>query len=51
MIQGGIISPVFFIISLDQLVQKYDNSGTDISVVHIKDIRVLGYADDVAMAE
>ena len=51
MVQGDIISPVFFIISLDQLVQKYDKSGTGISVGHIKDIRVLGYADNAAMTE
>ena len=50
-IQGDIISPIFFIVALDQLVQKYDKSGTGISVGHIKDIRVLGYADDAAMAE
>lgn len=50
-IQGDIISPIFFIVALTQLVKDYDKSGTGISVGHIKDIRVLGYADDAAMTE
>ena len=50
-IQGDIISPIFFIIVLDQLVQRYDKSGKGISVGHIKELRVLGYADDAAMCE
>ena len=50
-IQGDIISPIFFIIALDQLVQKYDVGGTGISVGHINEIRVLGYADDAAMCD
>ena len=35
-IQGGIISPVFFVIALDQLIQKYDVQGSGIKVGHIK---------------
>ena len=50
-VQGDIISPIFFIIALDQLVQHYDKSGQGISVGHIKSLRVLGYADDAAMCE
>ena len=50
-IQGDIISPIFFIIALAQLVQEYDTSGTGISIGHINAIRVLGYADDAAMTE
>ena len=51
-IQGDIISPIFFVIALDELVQANDKThGTGIGVGHIKDIRVLGYADDAAMAE
>ena len=46
-IQGDIISPIFFIIVLDQLVQTYDKGGQGISVGHIKHLRVLGYVDDV----
>ena len=50
-IQGDIISPIFFIIALDQLVQHYDKSGQGISVGHINSLRVLGYADDAALCE
>ena len=50
-IQGDIISPIFFIIALDQLVQRYDLGGSGVQVGHIKNIRVLGYADDAAMCE
>ena len=51
LIQGDIISPIFFIIFLDQLIQTYDKSGQGITVGHIKSLRVLGYADDAAMCE
>ena len=44
-IQGDIISPIFFIIALDQLVQRYDLGGSGVSVGHINEIRTLGYAD------
>ena len=50
-IQGDIISPILFILALDQLVQQVDTSGKGISVGTIKEIRVLGYADDAAMTE
>ena len=50
-IQGDIISPIFFIIALDQLVQRFDVGGTGVPVGHIKAIRVLGYADDAAMCD
>ena len=50
-IQGDIISPIFFILALDQLIKSSDIGGTGVSVGHINDIRVLGYADDVAMTE
>ena len=50
-IQGDIISPIFFVIALDQLVQTFDKSGHGISVGNIKELRVLGYADDAAMCE
>ena len=48
-IQGDIMSPIFFIIALDQLMQRYDTSGEGIRVGNINEIRVLGYADDIAM--
>ena len=50
-IQGDIISPIFFIIALDQLVQQLD-PATDtngVGIGKINRIRVLGYADDAAM--
>ena len=49
-IQGNIVSPVFFILTLDALVKKYDTIGQGISVDDINEIRVLGYADDAAAA-
>ena len=50
MVQGDIISPVLFILALDQLVQSTDTSGKGIkcSFLHV---RVLGYADDAALIE
>ena len=50
-IQGDIISPIFFIIALDQLVQNYDLGGSGVAVGHIHEIRMLGYADDAAMCD
>ena len=50
-IQGDIISPVLFIIALDQLVQTIDTGGEGISVGKIGTLRVLGYADDAAMLD
>ena len=51
MIQGDIISPIFFILALDQLIQKYDKGGQGVKVGKINTLRVLGYADDAAMSE
>ena len=50
-IQGDIISPILFILALDQLVQQVDTGGEGVSVGTIRELRVLGYADDAAMAE
>ena len=50
-IQGDIISPILFILALDQLVQHHDKGGQGVSVGTINELRVLGYADDAAMAE
>ena len=49
-VQGDIISPVLFILALDQLVQSIDKSGTGVKcgILHL---RVLGYADDAALIE
>ena len=49
--QGDIVSPVLFILALDALIQCYDTIGTGINCGNELTIRVLGYADDAAMAE
>ena len=50
-IQGDIISPILFIMALDQLVQTVDTSGKGVKCNSFLRIRVLGYADDEALAE
>ena len=50
-VQGDIISPVLFILALDQLVQAYDTHGTGVQCGEIFNLRVLGYADDAALTE
>ena len=50
-IQGDIMSPIFFIIALDQLLQEHDKGGQGIKVGNINEIRMLGYADDIAMID
>ena len=50
-IQGDIISPIFFILALDQLFQERDIYGEGQAVGDIITLRVLGYADDAAMIE
>ena len=50
-IQGDIISPILFILAIDQLVQTYDTHGTGHKCSEILTIRILGYADDAALIE
>ena len=50
-VQGDIMSPVLFILALDQLVQTVDKKGTGVKCGRVLKIRVLGYADDAALAE
>ena len=50
-IQGDIVSPVLFILALDQLIRTVDTSGDGVECGRILTIRVLGYADDAALAE
>ena len=50
-IQGDIISPLLFILALDNLVQKVDKSGEGVKCSSFLRLRVLGYADDAALAE
>ena len=50
-IQGDIISPVLFILALDQLFQQNDTLGSGYNCSNILTLRVLGYADDAALIE
>ena len=50
-IQGDIISPVLFILTLDQLVQTADKSGKGVKCGSILRLRVLGYTDDATLME
>lgn len=46
-----IVSPVLFIMALDQLVQEFDTTGEGVKCGRILNIKVLGYADDAALVE
>ena len=48
-IQGDIISPIFFILALEQLFRLYDKDPEGIKIGNYLQIGVLGYADDAAM--
>ena len=48
-IQGDIVSPIFLMLALDQLVQTIDAGNEGVRVGHIKKLTILGYADDAAM--
>ena len=50
-IQGDIISPVLFILALDQIMKKADKNSEGVQCGRILCIKTLGYADDVALAE
>ena len=50
-VQGDIISPILFIIALDQLVRTHDQQGNGITCAPTLNIRILGYADDAALLE
>ena len=50
-VQGDIVSPILFILALDQLIQLYDKSGCGVNCGPHLTYRVLGYADDAALAE
>ena len=48
-VQGDIISPVLFILTLDELIQQHDKvTGKGYICGRILRLNVLGYADDVA---
>ena len=48
-IQGDIISPIFFILAMEQIFRVHDNSPTGTRVGNYLHVGVLGYADDVAI--
>ena len=50
-VQGDIVSPVFFILALNQIFQKYDIYGKGVRCGEILTLKTLGYADDAALAE
>ena len=48
-IQGGILSPIFFILAMEQLFRIHDPSPTGVVVGNYLQIGTLAYADDVAI--
>ena len=50
-VQGDIISPILFILALDQLIKAHDVLGTGVKCDSGLVTRVLGYADDSALLE
>ena len=50
-IQGDIISPVLFILALDQIMKTVDGKSEGVKCGRILRIKTLGYADDIALAE
>ena len=48
-IQGDIISPIFFVLAMEQIFREHDKSPTGVKVGNYLQIGVLGYADDVAI--
>ena len=45
------VSPVFFMLTLNQIFQKYDIYGKGVRCGEILTIKTLGYADDVTLVE
>ena len=50
-VQGDIISPILFILALEQLIRQHDVHGDGVRCGDFFKVRVLGYADDVAMLD
>ena len=48
-IQGDIISPIFFVLAMEQIFRHHDNTGDNVAVGNHLRIGVLGYADDAAI--
>ena len=50
-VQGDIVSPLLFILALDQIVKCYDTTRVGVKCNSELTFRVLGYADDAALTE
>ena len=50
-VQVDIISPVLFILALDQIIQDHDKGVKGVKCGRILKIKVLVYADDIALAD
>ena len=48
-VQGDIISPVFFVLAMEQIFRLHDNEGDGITMGNHLNIGVLGYAHDAAL--
>ena len=48
-VQGDIISPIFFILAMEQLFRVHDKNPTGVPIGNYLQIGTLGYADDVAI--
>ena len=48
-IQGDIISPIFFVLAMEQIFRIHDKTGDGVDVGNYLRIGVLGYADDAAI--
>ena len=48
-IQGDIISPIFFVLAMEQVFRMRDDSNDGINIGNYLKIGVLGYADDAAL--
>ena len=48
-IQGDIISPIFFILAMEQLFRTHDHSPVGIKLGNYLQVGVIGYADDAAL--
>ena len=50
-VQGDIISPILFILALEQLIRQNDVHGDGVACGEFFKVRILGYADDAAMLD
>ena len=48
-IQGDIISPIFFILAMEQIFRVHDKNPEGVSLGNYLQVGVLGYADDAAL--